>query len=258
MAQMFGGSLSRGLLGLTLGASVALGAAPGIAARAALAQEDAGGSTYTVEIPAKVELAKAGWNATAGISELGSLASDKRLTVTAASTNGWALKSGENAIGYNLATAEGTYGAAATPASWEFSADELAANGGATKPMGIIVDDYSSKPAGAYQDTVTFTAKVETLVTMTIAGINQVSMSASITYVPGETWQQAITNHPLENVGWETDGGVRYESGGSDLHAVFDRNDTEINSNAVIVSDSSHYYLKNIEVGPDPDPGELD
>ena len=27
--------------------------------------------------------------------------------------------------------------------------------------MGIIVDDYSSKPAGTYQDTVTFTAKVE-------------------------------------------------------------------------------------------------
>lgn len=27
--------------------------------------------------------------------------------------------------------------------------------------MGIIVEDYSSKPAGTYQDTVTFTAKVE-------------------------------------------------------------------------------------------------
>ena len=30
--------------------------------------------------------------------------------------------------------------------------------------MGIIVDDYSSKPAGTYQDTVTFTAKVESAV----------------------------------------------------------------------------------------------
>ena len=32
----------------------------------------------------------------------------------------------------------------------------------ATQPMGIVVEDYSSKPAGDYSDTVTFTAKVET------------------------------------------------------------------------------------------------
>ena len=113
---------------------------------------------YTLTIPSTLTVANSGWNATDGISATGSLADGKKLTVTASSENSWALKSGDNSVGYNLATATGTYSGSATPASWEFT--ELS-NTAATKPMGIIVEDYTDKPAGTYQDTVTFTAKVE-------------------------------------------------------------------------------------------------
>ena len=123
---------------------------------------------YTITIPATLTVEQKGWNATDGIKAQvksgDTFDSGKKLTVTAASTNSWALKSGENTIGYNLATATGTYSSSATPASWEFSATELNANGGTNKDMGIIVEDYSNKPAGEYKDTVTFTAKVENAV----------------------------------------------------------------------------------------------
>ena len=113
---------------------------------------------YTLTIPSTLTVANSGWNASDGISATGSLADGKKLTVTASSENSWALKSGDNSVGYNLATATGTYSGSATPASWEFT--ELS-NTASTKPMGIIVEDYTDKPAGTYQDTVTFTAKVE-------------------------------------------------------------------------------------------------
>ena len=120
---------------------------------------------YTITIPATLEVANAGWNATDGITAQvksgDTFDSGKKLTVTASSDDEFALVSGENKVGYNLATATGTYSATAEVPVWEFSADDLNADGGKTNPMGIIVEDYSDKPAGTYQDTVTFTAKVE-------------------------------------------------------------------------------------------------
>ena len=120
---------------------------------------------YVLTIPASLNVTTAGWNETAGITakvkDGDTFDTYKKLSVTAASTNGWALKSGQITIGYNLATATGTYSSTAEPASWEFSAAELNETSGKNKAMGIIVEDYSSKPAGTYQDTVTFTAKVE-------------------------------------------------------------------------------------------------
>ena len=125
---------------------------------------------YTITIPATLSVANAGWNATDGITAKvksgDTFDTSKKLTVTAESANSWALKSGANSIGYNLVTAEGTYSAIATPASWEFSAGELNAENGTNKAMGINVQNYSEKPAGNYQDTVTFTAKVESAVTL--------------------------------------------------------------------------------------------
>ncbi|MBR4429557.1 MAG: hypothetical protein IKS78_09375 [Clostridia bacterium] len=122
-------------------------------------------STYNLVIPSTLNVSTAGWNATSGLTAAvtsgDTFDTSKKLAVTAASTNGWSLKSGDNSVGYNLATADGTYSSTATPASWEFTAAELNASGGMNKAMGIIVDDYSSKPAGSYTDTVTFTASVE-------------------------------------------------------------------------------------------------
>ena len=110
-----------------------------------------GGSDYTVTIPATLTVSGSGWNDAGGISVTGTLEANKKLTVTASSDGEYALVSGGNKVAYTLAAASG--GAETT--AWEFT--ELP--GSAT--LGIIVEDYSNKPAGTYTDTVTFTAAVE-------------------------------------------------------------------------------------------------
>ena len=121
-----------------------------------------GGSDYTVTIPATLTVSGSGWNDAGGISVTGTLETNKKLTVTASSDGEYALVSGGNKVAYTLAAASG--GAETT--AWEFTA----LPGSAT--LGIIVEDYSSKPAGTYTDTVTFTAKVEDAVTApTLAGV---------------------------------------------------------------------------------------
>lgn len=110
-----------------------------------------GGSDYTITIPASLTVESGGWNDAGGISVTGTLEANKKLIVTASSDGEYALVSGENKVAYTLAAASG--GAETT--SWEFTT----LPGSAT--LGIIVEDYSSKPAGTYTDTVTFTAKVE-------------------------------------------------------------------------------------------------
>ena len=140
------------LASLALAGALTLGLLPAISSPALAAEGD---TSYTLTIPSTLTVANKGWNATDGISATGTLDSGKKLTVTATSANSWALKSGENSVGYKLAT---TSTDTSTPASWEFT--ELT-DTATTKPMGIIVEDYSTKPAGNYQDTVTFTASVE-------------------------------------------------------------------------------------------------
>ena len=126
-------------------------------------------SDYTLTIPATLAVANSGWNATDGISATGTLAEGKQLVVTATSDGEFALVNQTDTtqkVGYKLATAS-TDTEATT--SWTF--DSLSSTA-TKKDMGIIVDDYSSKPAGDYSDTVTFTAKVEDAVTApTLAGV---------------------------------------------------------------------------------------
>ena len=140
--------IKKRILSLALAGTMALGLLPALSSPA-LADGDT--STYTLTIPSTLTVENSGWNATDGISATGTLASGKKLTVTATSANGWALKSGSNSVGYTLTTAEG--GSQTT--SWEFTTLDGTAQG-----LGIIVDDYSAKPAGTYTDTVTFTASV--------------------------------------------------------------------------------------------------
>lgn len=118
-------------------------------------------SDYTLTIPATLAVANSGWNATDGISATGTLAEDKKLVVTASSDDEFALVSGENKVNYKLAASgdtNTTYANATEKTSWEFT--ELSSTV-ANQPMGIVVEDYSTKPAGDYSDTVTFTASVE-------------------------------------------------------------------------------------------------
>ena len=160
--------IKKRLLSLALSGVMVLGLMPGMN-MTALAADNV--STYTLQIPSTLNVSAAGWNETSGltaaVSSGDTFDSGKKLSVTASSANNWSLKSGDNSVGYNLTTATGSYSNSATPASWEFTAAELNANGGTNKAMGIVVEDYSKKPAGTYQDTVTFTAKVVTIRTVT-------------------------------------------------------------------------------------------
>ena len=139
----------RRVLSFLLTLAMVVGMMPGMSLTAYAADVD---TTYTITIPSTLSVANSGWNATDGISATGTLESGKKLTVTAESKNGWKLVSGSNNVGYTLTTASG--GNQTT--SWEFTTLDGTAQG-----LGIIVEDYSSKPAGTYTDTVTFTAKVE-------------------------------------------------------------------------------------------------
>ena len=141
----------RRVLSFLLTLAMVVGLMPGMVMTAYAAENS---TDYTLTIPSTLNVANSGWNATDGISATGKLASGKKLTVTASSANSWALKSGDNSVGYTLTTAEG--GSQTT--DWEFT--ELS-DTATTKTMGIIVENYDDKPAGTYQDTVTFTAKVE-------------------------------------------------------------------------------------------------
>ncbi len=124
---------------------------------------------YVLTIPATLNVKDAGWNATDGITANNSthnFDTGKKLSVTATSEHGWKLEADgvTDTVSYNLAASgdnSSTYSSTADPASWEFSAAELNQASGTNKAMGIIVEDYSNKAAGNYQDTVTFTAKVE-------------------------------------------------------------------------------------------------
>ena len=142
--------IKKRIFSLALAGTMALGLMPGMT-MTAFADGD---TSYTLTIPSTLSVANSGWNATSGITATGTLATGKKLTVTASSANSWALKSGDNSVDYTLTTAEG--GSQTT--DWEFT--ELS-DTATTKTMGIIVENYDDKPAGTYQDTVTFMAKVE-------------------------------------------------------------------------------------------------
>ncbi|SDW15309.1 hypothetical protein SAMN05216391_102134 [Lachnospiraceae bacterium KHCPX20] len=155
--------IKKRILSLALAGTMALGLMQGMS-MTALAEGDT--STYTLTIPSTLTVANSGWNATDGISATGTLASGKKLTVTAASANSWALKQqdGNERVSYTMK--ETSDGEAKT--AWEFTTLPSSAT------LGIDVADYSTKPAGTYQDTVTFTAKVEDAAPATITvTINQ-------------------------------------------------------------------------------------
>ena len=108
-------------------------------------------SDYTLTIPASFDIKNSGWNEIGEIKAGGTLEEGKKLVVTATSENDWALKSGENSIGYTLKNAE-TDTAADT---WEFTTLP------ASQSIGINVEDYKGMPAGNYSDTVTFNASIK-------------------------------------------------------------------------------------------------
>ena len=82
----------------------------------------------------------------------------KKVKVTASSTNGWMLKSEfGDTIKYVLKSEK----SGPETTTWEFSADELNAEGGTSKVVGADVEDFSMNRPGAYDDTVTYTVTLE-------------------------------------------------------------------------------------------------
>lgn len=111
-------------------------------------------NVYTMTVPADMAIQNSGWNSLGNIGITGPVDSNKKVTVTATTANGFALKSGENSVSYTMKTAS-TDTAAKT--SFEFDAASINAAAGASQAIGVDVEDFSGKAAGTYTDTITFT-----------------------------------------------------------------------------------------------------
>ena len=120
-------------------------------------------ATYTLVIPASLTVKNTGWNdLESDVSAKGSIPAGTELVVSADSRNEWELRSGENAVKYKLAAEdqkEKSYDDATALTSFSFSSNDLKDDGVIYK-AGIVVEDYSNKPAGIYEDVVTFTASI--------------------------------------------------------------------------------------------------
>ena len=119
---------------------------------------------YTITIPDTLTVQNIGWNELeGGITASGDLESGSKLVITASSdTNFNFVKSGDNTqtVSYDFCASSTDL----TPiTTWKFTS--LSSDVATTKTAGINIADYSNMPAGTYKETVTFTAKVEILVT---------------------------------------------------------------------------------------------
>ena len=156
-------------------------------------------SDYTLTIPATLAVANSGWNSIGDLTATGTLAQGKKLNVTATSENSWKLTSGENTVAYKLCgetEKTKTYAEATDTTSLDISKESLEQTDGFSVPIGIVVEDQSTKPAGDYSDTVTFTASVVSATKkLTLNGRyfdpnagNFGSKSLEIEYSDNDTW----------------------------------------------------------------------
>lgn len=110
-------------------------------------------NTYTMTEPADTTIQSAGWNSLGNIAITGTVDTGKKVTVTAETTNNFALKSGDNSVSYTMKTASADEEA---KTSFEFDASSINV-GSASQTIGVDVENFSGKPAGTYTDTITFT-----------------------------------------------------------------------------------------------------
>ena len=189
-------------------------------------------SDYTLTIPATLAVANSGWNSIGDLTATGTLAQGKKLNVTATSENSWKLTSGENTVAYKLCgetEKTKTYAEATDTTSLDISKELLEQTDGFSVPIGIVVEDYSEKPAGDYSDTVTFTARVEDaapVLTYIEVGkaYNDGLDNVKFYYIPGETYRQAVQNHGQESgMNWNIYNGnnnttIYWDRGEGNLH----------------------------------------
>ena len=113
-------------------------------------------NTYTMTVPGDMDIEHSGWNSLGNIKITGTVNTGKKVTVTAETTNHFALKSGGNSVSYTMKTEEN----GSEQKSFEFDAASINAVGGASKEIGVDVGDLAETPAGTYTDTITFTGKM--------------------------------------------------------------------------------------------------
>ena len=141
---------------------------------------------YIMTIPAEVNVAGTGFTTFDGGIKVShnsekttTFDPNSKVTVSAASTNGWQLKATGVAegIGYQL---KGSAKDENATTSWEFTGDKIT-NDGETKAVGVDVENYDDAAPGEYTDTITFTAVVEsTAVAVTGITLNKTETSIQV------------------------------------------------------------------------------
>ena len=120
--------------------------------------------TCSFSFPETPFIQNPGWNElTEGIRASGDIPASKKLVVTASSTNGFKLVSSGGSLSYKFADtgdSSTTYDNATAKTRWEFTADELKGNG-TTKPIGIVIEDYTGRLSGSYTGDAQFTGTIE-------------------------------------------------------------------------------------------------
>ena len=225
-------------------------------------------SDYTLTIPATLAVENSGWNSIGDLTATGTLAQGKKLNVTAASENSWNLTSGENTVAYKLCgetEKTKTYADAAATTALDISKGSLEQTGGFSVPIGIVVEDYSTKPAGDYSDTVTFTASVENAAkTLTLSGKyfnpnagNFVTKSLEIKYTDNDTWKDIAERYDevslLDNSNGPSEGKVVMfwtDMNQSITGCELKSNESTYRYNLVSINDKvsayGSYYLENV------------
>lgn len=140
--------------------------------------------SFTITVPANVNIANNGWNSIGNVNVAGNIAADKKITVSIATTNGFKLKSENNEVGYTI---KKTSNDKSPTTSFDFAADDVNVTGGASQSIGADVDSFTGMPAGNYTDTITFTAKLEDKVTaLTMKNVSGYTLSTADLGAPSE------------------------------------------------------------------------
>ncbi|MBR0186549.1 MAG: hypothetical protein IJQ24_11030, partial [Synergistaceae bacterium] len=197
-------------------------------------------------VPSDTGISKSGWNSLGNITASyggtnSGFDSSKKLVVTATSTHttttGFYLASTTtgvtDTISYFVATSEND---SAATTKFEFTADEINAKDtndafvGTSKPIGVSVEDYSSKSAGDYEDEITYEVSVESAGVSLNSG-NNVTVAFSIgssSYTVSGTFNGTTFTDVTSDTGltmtWDADNEmitVASASDSSDMYMVF-------------------------------------
>lgn len=219
--------------------------------------------TYTLTVPESLRITNTGWNAmdSMTVKYSGSNAGfdpAKKLVVTASSTNSFNLVADgvSSTISYFLATGEND---TAATTSFTFTAAQITAS--ASQTLGVNVGTFDGASDGTYTDEITYTVAIQdagtTLLSLTVGGIEEYGIgNQTFYYAEGETWAEALANHPTENPAGDDDpdsgqdgfavenGNVVYVRTGGERYSVVSSAVSFVKGNDVISSSLSYQLVE--------------